>query len=156
MYWRMMKGLVFLAGGGQPWRGQTPDNPPVTYRVNTVAGIRRIEPDGRVSTVAGDGVNAAIVDTFNPEAAARRLSLPRAIATDGERYLYISEPNFNRIRRLNLETHEIITIIGGRGAGFSADGTIGTSARLREVLEIAVDAQGDLIIAETGNHRVRR
>ncbi len=117
--------------------------------------VRRIEPDGRTTTVAGDGINATVVDPTNP-AAARRLSFPRAIAIDGNRYLYISEPNNQRIRRLDLETNEIATIIGGRGPGFSPDGTVGTQARLNEVLGLAVDLQGDLIIAETGSHRIRR
>lgn len=119
--------------------------------------IRKIAPDGAATTVAGDGNDSRILFFGEtPAQTVRRLTFPRAIAVDGNRYLYIGEPIVSRIKRLNLETNEITIIVGGNGAGFSPDGTAGTAARLNETLGLAVEASGNLLIAETGSHRIRR
>lgn len=115
--------------------------------------VRKIEPNGRSVTVAGDGVDSRL--QAPPEVTARRLTFPRALAVDGDRYLYIGEPIASRIKRLDLRTNQLETIIGGRG-GFSLDGTPGVNAQLNEVLGLAVDNQGNLLFAETGSHRIRK
>lgn len=118
--------------------------------------VRKIGPDGTSTVVAGDGTDSrtAILGT-SPETAARRLTYPRTLALDGDRYLYIGEPVINRIKRVDLKSGGVETVAGGNGAGFSPDGTVGTTARLNEVLGLAVDSRGDLLIAETGSHRIR-
>ena len=114
--------------------------------------IRRIAPDGTISTVAGTGVAGSAGD--GGPAALAQVNLPRdvAVASDGVTY-FIADTGGNRIRRVSAGT--ITTVAGTGAAAFAGDGGSATLASLNGPSGVAVTATGDLLIADTTNNRVR-
>lgn len=75
-----------------------------------------------------------------------------AIAGDGT--IYVSDSLANRVRRI---TDELVTTVAGRGSdGYSGDGGPATDAELSWPTAIELDGEGNLLIADTRNHAVRR
>ena len=85
---------------------------------------------------------------------------PQGVATDGAGNLYIADAGNNRIRKVD-STGTITTIAGTGGIGFDGrglggDGGSATSALLASPGGVALDSAGNLYIADTGNHRIRK
>ena len=115
--------------------------------------IRRFVPGGTISTVAGNG-NAGYGGDGGPATAAT-LRFPRNVAFGPDGSFFIADNNNFAVRRVSPTG--IITTVAGTGvAGSSGDGGQATSARLREVRDVAVDAAGNIYIADEQNHRIRR
>ncbi|MGJ0428053.1 PKD domain-containing protein [Methylobacter sp.] len=115
--------------------------------------IRRINPDGIITTVAGNGTAGFSGDGGPANQAQLRYPKGIAIATDGS--LYISDDENRRIRRVGLDG--IITTVAGNGTwGFSGDGGPATQAQLGRPWNIAVAADGSLYICDVHNDRIRR
>jgi sugar lactone lactonase YvrE len=115
--------------------------------------VLRVESDGTLTPIAGTGRNGPLGD--NGPAASALLRQPRSILLDPAGNLLISEAGGNRIRK--IDTSGIITTIVGTGsAGFSGDGGPGVSAQLRSPQQIALDGAGNLYVADTLNHRIRK
>lgn len=115
--------------------------------------ILRIDPSGAVITVAGTG-EAGYGGDGGPATAAR-LWRPHGIAVDGAGNVYVADSPNHRIRR--IDPVGIITTVAGTGrAGYGGDGGPATAADLDRPRNLVVDAAGNLIIADTGNYRVRR
>ena len=74
---------------------------------------------------------------------------------DGAGNLYIADTNNNVIREVNLTTGTIATVAGNGAPGYTGDGGAATAATLNSPEGIAVDAAGDLYIADTDNDAVR-
>ncbi len=117
--------------------------------------IRRIAPDGKIFHFAGSatGVSGSIGD--NGVAASARLNRPTALAVDAQN-LYIVDSGNHRIRAINLTTNIITTVAGNGGAGFGGDGVLAIIASLNNPSGLALDAAGNLFIADRSNHRVRK
>ncbi|WP_445401123.1 RICIN domain-containing protein [Streptomyces sp. LE64] len=115
--------------------------------------VRRVAPDGTISTVAGTGT-AGFGGDGGPATAAR-LNLPLGVAVDGAGVLYIAEYHNHRVRRVGADG-TISTVAGTGVAGFRGDGGPAGAAQLRNPYAVVVDAEGVLHIADAGNHRVRR
>jgi uncharacterized protein (TIGR03437 family) len=114
--------------------------------------VRKVSAAGVISTVAGTGQNAFGGDGgLGPNA---QLSLPVSLALDSTGNLYIADYGNHRIRK--LATSGILTTVAGSGFGFAGDGGKATAARLSYPRGVLVDAAGNLLIADTGNHRVRQ
>lgn len=80
--------------------------------------------------------------------------LPAGIALDGAGALYIADAANSRVRKVS---NGIITTIAGNGlSGFSGDGGPATSATLSAPVAVAVDASGNVYIADQNNSRVRK
>ncbi|MDQ2753769.1 MAG: T9SS type A sorting domain-containing protein, partial [Bacteroidota bacterium] len=78
-----------------------------------------------------------------------------SVAVDYAGNMYIADQDNNRVRKVS--TNGIITTISGDGtAGFSGDGGPATAAELNSPANVAVDALGNLYIADQGNNRVRK
>jgi uncharacterized protein (TIGR03437 family) len=77
------------------------------------------------------------------------------VAADTAGNIYIADTGNNRVRRVT-PAGVINTIAGTGEAGFSGDGGLALQARLAAPRGVAVDAQGILFIADSGNHRIRR
>ncbi len=110
--------------------------------------IRRIEPGGLVTTWAGsDG--AYFNDGPRLSAAFRS---PHGLAIDASGNLYVADTFNHRIRKITPQG--MVTTLAGSTEGF-ANG-VGPAARFREPYGVAVDAVGNVYVADTGNHRVRK
>ena len=85
-------------------------------------------------------------------ATAAKLQQPTAVATDSHGSVYVA--SINRVRKITPAG--IISTIAGTGVeGFSGDGGPATAARLNVPEALAVDAAGNVYIADTDNNRVR-
>ncbi|HTI33388.1 MAG TPA: NHL repeat-containing protein, partial [Miltoncostaea sp.] len=115
--------------------------------------IRRIAPDGRISTYAGTGTAGFSGD--GGQATAAQLDEAVDVALDGAGNLYIADRGNHRVRRVTPQG--VITTIAGTGNNaFSGDGGPATSAELNNPVGVTVDAAGNVYIADELNHRVRR
>ncbi|NJD69712.1 MAG: PKD domain-containing protein [candidate division NC10 bacterium] len=133
-------GKVAVAPGGSLYIADT-DN----YR------IRRVGPNGIITTVAGAGWFGYRGDGGPATQAHLDWTYDVAVAPDGSVYLI----DYNRVRRVGLDG--IITTIAGKGTnGFSGDGGPATAATLYSPYGLAVAPDGSFYIADTYNFRVRR
>jgi PKD repeat protein len=114
--------------------------------------VREISAAGGISTVAGNGLGGYSGD--GGPARAAELNLPNGVAVDGKGNVYIADDNNNRIRKVSGDG-TITTIAGTGTAGYNGDGLPATAAQLFEPTSVAVDAQGNVYIADFGNGRVR-
>ncbi len=115
--------------------------------------IRRVTPGGTIDTVAGTGVGGFSGDGGPARSAA--LNFPVAVALDALGNLYITDLFNLRIRKVDAGG-TISTLAGNGVSGSSGDGGPATSASLRNPNFLALDAVGNLYIADSGNNRVRR
>lgn len=115
--------------------------------------IRRIGRDGRIVAIAGNTVRGNGGD--GGAALQASLDRPRSIAVDGN-LLYIADDFNLRVRVVNLETGMIEAYAGSGVSGFAGDGGPAGNARFRSVGYVTLDAQGNLLISDTLDHRVRR
>jgi len=115
--------------------------------------VRKIDAAGIITTVAGTGT-AGFGGDGGPATSAQ-LNLPYGLAVDQAGYLYIADLNNSRVRRVSPDG-TINTYAGSGGQGSSGDGGPATSAQMLEPRNVAVDAAGNLYIAEFGGHRVRK
>jgi uncharacterized protein (TIGR03437 family) len=115
--------------------------------------VRRIAPNGVISTVAGTGVKGYSGD--NGAASSAQLNYPAAVTADTAGNLYIADTGNHRIRKVSASG--IITTIAGNGSGgYSGDGAAATGAQLYYPEGVALDAAGNLYIADNHNHRIRQ
>ena len=117
--------------------------------------IRRVDAaTGVITTVAGNHTFGFSGDGGPPTAA--KLNRPVGVAVDASGNLFIADYGNSRIRGVNAATGIITTVAGNGDEGFSGDGGPATSASLDEPYFVAVDASGNLFIADSDNNRVRR
>jgi sugar lactone lactonase YvrE len=116
--------------------------------------VRRVDASGQITTVAGTG--AAGYDGDDKPAAAARLNRPTGVAVDATGNLFIADAANHRIRRVDAVTGRITTVTGTGAAGYDGDDKPATTARLSGPTGVAVDAAGDLFVADVENQRVRR
>jgi uncharacterized protein (TIGR03437 family) len=118
--------------------------------------IRMVNTSGIIATVAGTGPNG--ISSYSGDggpATSAELNLPSGVAVDGAGNLYIADMGNNRIRKVSPAG--IITTVAGNGTDvYSGDGGPATSAELSLPQGVAVDAAGNLFIADTRNLRIRK
>jgi sugar lactone lactonase YvrE len=115
--------------------------------------IRKVTPDGMISTVAGNGNPGFGGD--GGLATTAKLFWPVGVAIDTDGSLFIADQSNYRVRKVT--PNGVIRTIAGNGTkGFSGDGGPATSALLNSPSGIALDIAGNLYIADTGNYRVRK
>jgi uncharacterized protein (TIGR03437 family) len=114
--------------------------------------IRKVA-SGQIQTVAGDGYLHAIGD--GGLATDALLLQPSAIALNGAGSLYIADTGTQRVRQV-LPTGVIQTLAGAGGAGSAADNVVASAATLSSPMGVALDAVGDILIADTWNQRIRQ
>jgi uncharacterized protein (TIGR03437 family) len=115
--------------------------------------VRKVSTSGVITTVAGNGANGFSGD--GGPATSASLNSPSGVAVDASGNLFIADLYNNRIRKVS--TSGIITTAAGNGtAGYSGDGGPATSAELDDPQGIAIDASGNLFIADHYNDRIRK
>jgi len=112
--------------------------------------VRKIDPHGTITTVAGNGVAGSADGT----GAAGRFSAPRGIAVDAAGNLYVGDTGNNTVRRVS-PVGVVTTLAGLAGAVGAVDGK-GSAARFSAPRGVAVDAQGNVVVIDTGNSAVRK
>jgi DNA-binding beta-propeller fold protein YncE len=108
---------------------------------------------GIMTTVAGNGQKG--LPREGGVAVEEPLLSPRAVAVDGEGNLYIVERGGHAVRQVDVKGR-IRTIVGTGAEGYGGDEGPGRAASLRGPKHAMVDRAGDLIIADTENHVIRR
>ena len=111
-----------------------------------------------ITTIAGNGQPEAGPDGI-PAASSPLLvsdAVPGTVLADRDGNLYFPESAAHRVRRIDRKTGTIATVAGSGEAGFCGDGGPATAARMREPSDLAFDPDGNLVIADAGNNRVRR
>jgi sugar lactone lactonase YvrE len=108
---------------------------------------------GDITTVAGNGTPGFSGD--GGPATSAQLNIPYGLAVDDSGNVFVADTFNNRVRKID-GSGTITTVAGTGTAGFSGDGGPATSAELGGPTAVAVDASGNLYIADNSNHRVRR
>jgi sugar lactone lactonase YvrE len=116
--------------------------------------VRRVDGQtGIITTVAGTGQIGFSGD--NGLATSATLSFPEHAVADSSGNIFISDSRNNRIRRVDAKTGIITTVVGNGQAGFSGDNGTATNASLNAPSKIVFDPKGNLLIADSSNHRIR-
>lgn len=119
----------------------------------TANRVRIVSPAGIITTIAGTGAAGSGGD--GGQASAAQLNGPRDAAFDAAGNLYIADRVNHVVRK--VAPNGIITTVAGTGvAGGGGDGLPATQAQLSEPLGVAVDAAGNLYIADATNRNVRK
>ncbi len=136
------------------------------YLVDTADNrVRKISAStGIITTVAGSGANGfsgdggpATLATFKlnaPEPGSVAIGAPAGLAVDGAGIFYVSDRYSNRVRK--VDNAGIITTIAGNGTGsFGGDGGPATAGMINVPTGLVLDGQGNLLIADSRNNRLR-
>ncbi|RKT54564.1 RICIN domain-containing protein [Saccharothrix australiensis] len=115
--------------------------------------VRKVAPDGTITTVAGTGTAGYGGD--NGPATAAALKSPMGVALDSAGALYIADRDNHRVRKVTADGR-ITTVAGTGAAGFGGDDGPATAAALKSPTRVALDSAGTLYLADSGNHRLRK
>jgi prepilin-type N-terminal cleavage/methylation domain-containing protein len=119
--------------------------------------VRRVDAStGTITTYAGGGI--VIPTNFDDEilATSAVLSNPQKLAIDSSDNLYIADKGTKRVRRVDAITGIITTVAGTFGPGIDADNIQAITAELNDISGLAVNAAGDVFIAQWGPGKVRK
>ena len=111
--------------------------------------IRRITPDGEVTTLAGSGS----VGYANGRGETASFNGPCGVAMDASGVIYVVDFNNHRIRRISPDGE--VTTLAGSGARSYANGR-GEAASFNLPYGVAIDASGVIYVADYDNHRIRK
>lgn len=106
---------------------------------------------GVITTIAGTGTSGYTGD--GGPATSAELNSPQGVAADTSGDVYIADTDNSLVRKVSAG---VITTVAGAGTpGYAGDGGAATAAQLNAPSGVALDAAGDVYIADTGNHRIR-
>jgi len=125
--------------------------------------IRKIDPSGNVTTLAGGGNNVGLngfVDGTGGAGGTARFDHPQGLVVDAAGNVYVADTYNAAIRKIDPAGN--VTTVAGGGHDLSvsgfADGSLGTagSARFAGPTAVAIDANGDLLVADYNNNAIRK
>ena len=155
-------GTTFSGDGGKATNApianpeQTAIDPAGNIYITDTANnrIRRVDAGtGLITTVAGNG-DLGFSGDGGPAIAAK-FNFPSGIALDGTGNLYISDMGNGRIRKVDALSG-IISTVAGNLPGFSGDDGPAASSRLNAPRGLTFDSAGNLFVADSTNHRIRK
>ena len=114
--------------------------------------IRKVDTSGKMTKIAGTGQAGFSGD--GGRAMEAQLNTPKRVTVTREGIIYVVDKGNDRIRK--IDTNGIITTIVGNGKGYGGDGGSATKALLNSPSDVAIDGRGNLFIADTENHRIRK
>jgi len=150
---RKVANLVITTVAGNGTSSFSADNGPATSaQLNTPYAVAMDSAGSLYISDPGNNrvrkVSNGVITTF------AQLDGPAGVAVDAAGNLYIAQPDDSRVLKV---ANGVITTVAGNGtAGFSGDNGPATSARLNGPAGVAVDAAGNLYIADSGNNRIRK
>lgn len=117
--------------------------------------IRKVNAEtGIITTIVGTGKSGFSGDDGKANEA--EISAPELIAIDKKGNLLITDRGNKRVRKVNLETKIIKTIIGTGESGYSGDKGKALNAKITNPFGIGLDNKGNIYIADTENHAIRK
>ncbi len=116
--------------------------------------IRKVDPSGKITTYAGNGSPTFCGD--GQLATLACLHTPTGVAVDARGNVYVADGYTYRVRKIWVSTRVITTIAGTGAMGSTGDGGLAIFAQLNVPTGVAVDASGNVYIAEQEGHRVRQ
>jgi sugar lactone lactonase YvrE len=150
-------GIPAITSGASAFRGIATDAAGnIYFSASTTptpvsVGICKVSTSGILTKVAGGGtLTAEGTSALNYSTGASH-----GLAIDASGNIYFSEQSNHKIKKIN--TSGIVTTYVGTGAmGFAGDGGLATAAKLNNPTGICIDAMGNLYIADSNNHRIRK
>jgi sugar lactone lactonase YvrE len=118
------------------------------------ADIREVTPDGNIKTLAGRGQDPTSLGDGGPALGAF-LGFPTGVAVNAAGDVFISDAGINLIRMVTHDTGIISTVAGTGQAGYSGDNGLATQGQIDQPGGVAVDANGNIFIADSSNNRIR-
>jgi sugar lactone lactonase YvrE len=132
--------------------GLATDSSGNVYVIDTYShAIRKITPDGSVTTLAGLGASGASADG---KGSAARFWRPDGLAADSSGNVYVGDSSNHTIRKIT-RAGEVTTLAGLAGNPGSTDGT-GNAARFNLPTAVAAGHDGNVYVADTFNHTIRK
>jgi uncharacterized protein (TIGR03437 family) len=125
------------------------------YIADQVNNVIRAVTAGNISTVAGYGIGGYAGD--GGVAASAAINAPDSLTFDKQGNYYFSEVLSNVVRKVTISTNIISTVAGEQslGAAYLGDGFAATAAQLDEPAGVAIDANGNIYIADSANAVIR-
>ncbi len=117
------------------------------------SAVRKVTPDGIISTVAGTG-RAQGFSGDGGQATSAKMMAPFGLTLDSSGNLYIAD-YYGWIREVNASTGVISTIAGNGTIGYSGDGGAATAAQFYNPVGVALDLSGNVYVADSNNGAVR-
>ena len=132
--------------------GITIDKNGIIYVSNSGYGtIRKITPDGTVSTIAGNNYGQhGFADGTGSSA---KFNYPLGMVTDADNNIYVADAANNAIRKITPDG--VVTTLAGNGTSGNANGA-GAAATFNQPLALAMDASNNLLVTEEGNFDIRK
>jgi uncharacterized protein YjiK len=117
--------------------------------------IRKVDPSGIITTVAGNGTYGYSGD--GGPATSASLYNPHGVAVDGSGNIYIADTYNQVIRKVDASTHDITTVAGSGSSGFGGDGKVATDSTVKLLFptDVALDTSNNLYIVDSLNYRIR-
>ncbi|RZL66896.1 MAG: HYR domain-containing protein, partial [Rhodococcus sp. (in: high G+C Gram-positive bacteria)] len=132
-------------------QGVAVDTAGIVYVADTLNHvIRKISPTGEVSLLAGGPISGSA----DGSGVAAQFDSPYGLIVDPAGNVYVADTSNHNIRKITPEG-VVTTVAGLAGAFGDLDGT-GTSARFFQPTGLALDSAGNLLVADYGNHRIRK
>jgi trimeric autotransporter adhesin len=123
------------------------------YMADSSSRIRKVNTNGIISTVAGNG-NASYSGDGGVTTNAS-FNFPYAATVDSSGNIFIADTQNQRVRKVS--TNGIVTTVAGNGGwGFAGDGSSGDNANLSVPSGLSVDGSGNVYISDRGNNRIRK
>lgn len=120
-------------------------------------GIRRVDKKtGIISSVVGEGTPGAKTDSSGTPTIRGLFVAPVGLTYDGRGGLYVVDAFLNRVKKIEIATRKV-TIVAGKGVNqYCGDNGLAKEACFNQPAGVAVDAKGNVYIADAGNDRVRK